>query len=174
MAAVTVRNVPSQPTEASSMAMPEPTQRYIPHTFVWPVAAYVGTSYPLSTSHDVQSTHGAPAVMIATSASCNFQASFKAPLPANKRRRTNKRKNKQNGRSMGVAKTTNSNRHRRVPPPPPRNTNTYLMAAAAARSKAECNEEVVWDNEASVLASPGRSSASTCFGGGTNNERVLN
>lgn len=52
----------------------------------------------------------------------------------------------------------------RAPPPPPRNTNAYLMAAAAARSKAEHGE---WqESPTSVVASPLRSCASTCYGGG--------
>ncbi len=152
-----------QPPEAS-MAIPQPT-RY-PHAFVWPIAAYVNNNYPLSTSH-VQCVNPPPV-------RCNFQDSPPARKSAHKRRRRGgAHTNRKRKTSMSRVVTKATNRHHqprnRAPPPPPRNTNKYLMAAAAARSKAEGIDDEVWDMEPSVL-SPGRSSASTCFGGGTNEE----
>lgn len=129
-----------------------------------PVAPENPVSLPVYLSHGVQLREAGAAEMTnQTHPSSTF-------VDANKtRRRRRGRKHKQASiASTGVAQRTIKkqawNQRPRAPPPPPRNTNAYLMAAAAARSKAEHGD--LLGQESSVVASPGRSCTSTCYGGG--------
>lgn len=157
----------SQPvlvSSAEAAAMP-PNTRYTPT----PVAPENPISLPVSLSHGVQLREAGGEKMSATAISSNFRDDDAAKRTRRGRRRGGWKQ--QQATATGVKQRTIKKQpwrksavaRPRAPPPPPRNTNAYLMAAAAARSKAEHGD--TWQ-ETSVLASPGRSCASTCFGGG--------